>query len=206
VECARLPATRLHRADTVAPPPSEEPEEKKKVAAPVVRADLNVGGSDGGDMPGVQSPSLSGDMPRVVVVRRPDLNVGSSGEDTATVVGKKNFRPDLNVGSGESGEEEGGGSEKGRKHKTKKEKKDKGKKEKGSGIKGNKKGGSKINSSASVNARSRSGSTADDERWPTDPSILAKIASALPVPAATTTSHPEVPPPAPRRSNLDIRY
>jgi hypothetical protein len=138
----------------------------------VKRADhLNVGSSTGGEdgsAPGSPLPTstATGDIPKVVV-RRPDLNVS--------------------LGGGESGEDEGsfGRKTSGGSKKKEKEKKDKGKKEKekkGSGIKGKK------NSANDV--RSRAGSESD--KWPTDPSIMAKIASSLPVPASTAhaQTHP----------------
>jgi hypothetical protein len=142
----------------------------------VKRADhLNVGG--GGDAvsapgsPSMTSAAPSSDTPKVVV-RRPDLNVTIGGD---------------------SSEDEGSSHGSGRKKKEK-EKKDKGKKEKkGSGIKTTTVLGKKSSGNGTV--RSRAGSETDDrDKWPTDPSILAKIASSLPVPASAAAAAQARPP------------
>lgn len=126
-----------------------------------MRADLNVAASEEDTLTAkTTSP-----------VRRPDLNVGRSDSEGGDR--PKNFRPDLSVtlsSCGDSSEEDGSGRKKHRKDKKEKTRKDK----KGSGIRG------------LVGGRSRIGSEAEEkERWPTDPALLAKIASRLPTPAVS---------------------
>lgn len=146
-----------------APAPEEPAAAQPRV---VKRADhLNVGGG-GDDVSASGSPSMTSAAP---------------SSDTPKVVVR---RPDLNVTIGDSSEDEGSSHGSGRKKKEK-EKKDKGKKEKkGSGIKTTTVLGKKSSGNGGA-VRSRAGSETDDrDKWPTDPSILAKIASSLPVPAA----------------------
>jgi len=111
-------------------------------------------------------------------VKRPDLNVSlPSSTDGGTAAPKKNVRADLNVTITRDGGSGGRGDAKKEKKTEKKEKKKEKKEKKGSKI---------VPSFISRTRHSNSGATPQEnserEIWPTNPAILAKIASSLTLP------------------------
>jgi len=125
-------------------------------------------------------------------VKRPDLNVSlPSSTDGGTAAPKKNVRADLNVTITRDGGSGGRGDAKKEKKTEKKEKKEKKKEKK------EKKGSKIVPSFISRTRHSNSGATPQEnserEIWPTNPAILAKIASSLTLPdmqSSMAPSHP----------------